>query len=374
MKNLRLKISALLFGIAIWFYAISLQDFQYTLEVPLVFSKIPEVLAIASKPPRTISIQVSGNVVDLIRMRSKGTKSAAIVVDAQHVEQGWSHFQITQDNFVSADFPEVKYIEGDHIRSVDVEFDTKIRRKVPVKLMAEFEEAKGFTFVSDPVVEPSEILFSGARTALIPLENVQTSTELFKNISTDGVYELALNLENIPAYISTEDSSVKVKISVQPISTTTFNDIPVHLIGMYDKQKYSLEPSIAEVQITGGKEILQSIDPDELDIFIEFNRFAIENTDVMSPSFRLGKNVKGIQVHPDKFKLVEKNIQKKDSVITTVPAPEDSIKTEIKEKVETTTQESETVQTSKKEKKAKKMKAKAKPQAKPAEQTSEAAE
>lgn len=292
------------------------------MEVPLVFTRIPEVLAIASKPPKDISIQVSGNVVDLIRMRSRGKAAASVVIDAQHVEQGWTHFQINADNFSSPDFPDVKYLEGDHLRSVDVEFDTRIRRKIPVKLAAEFEEAKGFTFVSEPIIEPFEIVFSGARTTLIPLEHISTEKALFKNIDKDAVYKLAINLDEIPAYVSTEDSTVLVKISVQPIATRPFEKIPVHLIGMYDKQKYSLEPSFAKVEITGGEEVLKSIDPDELDIFIEFNRFAIENTDVMAPSIRLGKNVKGIQVHPDKFKLVEKTTTPVDSV--KVSSTEDS--------------------------------------------------
>lgn len=350
MKNLQLKIAALIFGIAIWFYAISLQDFHYTMEVPLTFSKIPEVLAIASKPPRVISVQVSGNVVDLIRMRYRKDSPAMISIDAQHVEQGWSHFTINADNFSAPDFPDVSYVEGDHIRSVDVEFDTKIRRKIPVKLTAEFEEASGYTFVNEPIVEPAEIVFSGARTALIPLENVTTEAGLFKNISQDGIYKLAINLDSIPAYVSTEDSMVQVKIAVQPIDTRIFEKIPVHLIGMYDKQKYTLEPAFAKVEITGGKDILKNIDPDELDIFIEFNRFAIENTDMMNPSIRLGKNVKGIQTFPDKFKLVDKekiiadslakikeqeDIAKKDSVAKaaqTVPAVPET-KTEIKEDV-----------------------------------------
>ncbi len=306
MKNLQLKITALIFGIAIWFYAISLQDFQLTMEVPLTFARIPDVLAIASKPPKTISIQVTGNVFDLIRMRYKKGTPAAIVIDAQHVEQGWTHFTINAENFSAPDFPEIEYVVGDRLRTVDVEFDTRIRRKVPVKLAAEFEEAPGYTFVTVPTIEPAEILFSGARTALIPLEYVSTSAELFKNISENGIYKLPINLETLPAYVSTEDSIVQVHVTVQPIATTTFEKIPVHLIGMYDKQKYTLEPSQAKVEITGGKEILASIDPDELDIFIEYNRFAIENAEELAPSHRIGKNIKGIQIYPDKFKLVEK--------------------------------------------------------------------
>ena len=51
MGNIILKITALIFGIALWFLVISQKDFQLSVEVPLNFVKLPETMAIASKPP-----------------------------------------------------------------------------------------------------------------------------------------------------------------------------------------------------------------------------------------------------------------------------------------------------------------------------------
>ena len=60
MGNIILKITALVCAMALWFYVISLKDFQLTMEVPLTFVKLPEALAIASKPPSTVSVTVEG--------------------------------------------------------------------------------------------------------------------------------------------------------------------------------------------------------------------------------------------------------------------------------------------------------------------------
>ncbi len=318
MKHLRLKITALLFGIGIWFYAISLQDFKLTLEVPLIFARLPETLAIASKPPETISVQVTGHLVDLIRMRSDKKRKTAVIIDARQVEQGWSHFTLSAENFSAPDFPEIHYIEGDRIRSVDVEFDTKIHRKIPVQLNTVFEPAPGFTFVGLPKTEPEAVEIFGARTTVSKIQNIRTKKGVYANLTENADFELALDFDSLPNYIFTKDTTVRVKIPVQPIARKKLTNIPVHLIGMFDKEKYSLEPSTAEIEIIGGREILKNIQSEKIDVFIEFNRFAIENADKLTPTIRIAETVKDIQIQPEKFTLVEKT----DSLVT--PALKDS--------------------------------------------------
>ena len=306
MKNLQLKIMALLVGIGIWIYALSLQDFQATFEVPLVFSKVPELLAVASEPPKNLKVTLEGPALELIRFRSQ-KKDAAIVVNAENAEQGLEHFTISAANFYAPDFPEIRYVEGSETRSMDVEFDTKIRLKIPVVLTTEFAPANGYTFVEEPKVTPAEIELVGARTLISPIKSVKTKRELHTGLSKDAIFALDIETDSLPNFVYTRDTTVRVRLAVQPIDNKKFEDVPVNLIGIYDKALYTLEPPVAKVEITGGKGVLRQIKVEDLDLFIEYNRFAIENTNKLSPTVRLrDKNVKGIQVTPDKFELVNK--------------------------------------------------------------------
>lgn len=308
MKNFKLKVMALLFAIGFWFFVVSQQKYLLTLEVPLVISRVPEVLAIASSPPSTISVQVSGYVLDLLRIRSD-KEELAVVINAQDVEQGWTHFTISAENFYAPEHPEIQYVEGERIRSLDIEFDTKIHRTIPVQMKTEFECASGYTFVEEHKITPSKIEVSGARTTLMSLGNIYTESGLHKDLKANSSFEVKIVTDSLPAYVQLKDSVVKVELAVQAIAQKTFHKIPVHLIGLYDKEKYALEPSVADVEITGGSEIIQSFKPEELDLFVEFSRFAIENTDELAASIRLTKNVKGYRIQPEKFALIEKNIQ-----------------------------------------------------------------
>jgi YbbR domain-containing protein len=71
MKHLGLKITAFIFAIALWLYVMSLNTFQITVDVPLRLAKLPEMLAVASKPPQTISVTLEGEAFNLMRMRTR---------------------------------------------------------------------------------------------------------------------------------------------------------------------------------------------------------------------------------------------------------------------------------------------------------------
>ena len=67
MKHIGLKIITLIFGIALWFYVVSARTTTIEMEVPVQFVRLPSDLAIASRPPASLPIKLSGKAIDLIR-------------------------------------------------------------------------------------------------------------------------------------------------------------------------------------------------------------------------------------------------------------------------------------------------------------------
>ena len=83
MKHIGLKITALLFAIALWLYVMSLNTFQVTMDVPVRLVKLPEVLAIASIPPQTLTVTLEGEAFDLMRLKNR-VKNGDSTVAAIH--------------------------------------------------------------------------------------------------------------------------------------------------------------------------------------------------------------------------------------------------------------------------------------------------
>jgi len=316
MGNIVIKISALVFGIALWFLVISQKDFQLSMEVPLNFVKLHENMAIASKPPHTLHITVEGKSWDLIRLRHQMEKNdqntVAMVVDLQNAELGGTRIHLDARNFIAPAFPDIRFVEPDNqLLFVDLEIDTRITRNVPIKSNVSFNAAQGYLLADEPRILPEELKVSGARNALTRIIDIPTDSVNFDTLRRSGEFKIPLNFSSLPSFVHPSDSTVKIGVNIQKMDSKTFQSVPVSLIGFFDKKIYSLVPDTVSVEITGGEQVLDSITSKDIELILEFNRFAIEDADSLPPTVKLtlpasvnrDMSIKAIQVKPEKVYL-----------------------------------------------------------------------
>ncbi len=316
MGNIVLKITALIFGIALWFLVISQKDFQLTVDAPLIFVKLPENMAIASRPPQTLRIVVEGKSWDLIRLQHqiKANKPNVIsmVVDLHNKELGGSRIHLDEKNFSAPSFPDVRFVEPENqLLFIDLDIDTRIARNVPIKSNAQFDAAQGYLLADAPRIHPEELNVSGARNALTRIIDIPTDSIIFDSLTDSQAFNIPLDFSSLPAFVNPSDSTVKISVNIQKMGNKEFNGIPVNLIGFFDKNKYSLAPDTVSVEITGGEQALDSITANDIQLVLEFNRFAIEDVDSLAPTVKLmlpaninrEMAIKAIQVKPEKVRL-----------------------------------------------------------------------
>ena len=306
MKHIGLKIIACIFGIALWFYVVSARVTEIDIQVPLVFTRLPETLAIASRPAQKITITVKGTAIDLIRLKRSSESAAKILVDLHDAELGLERIILSEDNFIAPDFPNIHYQSANQIAALEVEIDTRISRTIPVHLKGAFDAKDGYTIIGVPTPDPDTISISGAREALTRIFEIQTEEIKKQNLEADETFNVPLDFSKLPPYVFPSDSFAKVPVSVQPLVRKSFTGVPVQLIGLYDRSQYLLEPSIATVEVSGGQGVLSDIKKKDILLFIEFNRFAIEDADSLEPTVRISSDVKSFQVRPEKFYLKKK--------------------------------------------------------------------
>jgi hypothetical protein len=112
-------------------------------------------------------------------------------------------------------------------------------------------------------------------------------------------------LSSLQSIVDIADTSVFVQVQIEPLDHRIFSGIPVRLIGNFDREIYSLLPSKADVEISGGKNLLSKINQQDINLYIEFSRFSIENTDELSPTVHIPYPITNWQILPDKFTLIE---------------------------------------------------------------------
>lgn len=329
MGNIILKITALVFGIALWFIVISHKDFQLSMEVPVIYTKLPESMSIASKPPQKMHITIQGKSWDLIRLQHQIKQAdknvVSMVVDLQKIELGSTRIDLGENNFFAPNFPEVSFTEPSNQRLfIDLDVDTRITRNIPIRTNTTFTAAQGYLLADEPKVFPEELVVSGARNALTRIIDIPTDSVRFDTLSAPSEFTIPLDFSSLPAFVYPSDSVVRISVDIQKMGSKTFNNIPVSLIGMFQNDSlyaYSLTPSTISVEITGGEKVLDSLSSNDIELIMEYNRFAIEDADSLAPTTKLilppsvnrEMSIKAIQLKPDKVTLKKSEKKTKES-------------------------------------------------------------
>lgn len=336
MKHIALKITAFIFGIALWLYVMSLNTFKVSIEVPVRLVKLPEMLAIASKPPHSMEVTLEGAPFDLMRLRSKllknDTTAAAVIIDLQDAELGATRRHISDKNFYAPGFPNIRFIEPDNqLLFIDLDLDTRIERTIPIRSNITADAAREHLLTDVPKLTPDNITVSGARNAITRIIEIPTDSITFDSLTSDTNFSVHLNFSQFPAHVTPSDSIINIAVSIQKIGKKSFKNVPVNLIGIYERSDYKLEPANVSVEITGGEGILDSIGDGNMELFVEFNRFQIEDVDSIAPTIKLQvpanvnreMSIKAIQLSPDKVSL--------QKIVKEQPAPQDSLEADMEE-------------------------------------------
>ena len=298
-----LKLLSLLCGCLVWFAVVSREETRTEIELPVKIINLQENMALVEPPPKTLAVQLEGKTISLIHL--KINRSASLEIDLKGMPLGQSRIMSDQIRFISPGMPEIKMLRIRQTSQLNVDLDARIELKVPVLPKLDVQPAPGFTLLGEPDIKPDSIWVSGARNTVAKIKHIPTKEISVTNLKWSNSLPIQLDLSSLSPIVDITDTSVFVQIKIEPLDHKIFSGIPVRLIGGFDRSIYSLLPARADIEVSGGKELLSKIDPQNINLYIEFSRFSIENTDELKPTVHIPYPVTNWHVLPEKFRLIE---------------------------------------------------------------------
>ncbi len=147
-------------------------------------------------------------------------------------------------------------------------------RVVVVKVVTEGTVPAGYQ-VSKIGVVPSVVTIYSSDRALLESIPSYVETEPIQLSEYTGNASISIGL-NLPGGISlVGDQSVKVDVQIPAImSTMTFNDIPVYVLGLKDQQEVDFSPEIVDLYLSGPQPILNNVRAAELYAYIDLTEYS----------------------------------------------------------------------------------------------------
>jgi YbbR domain-containing protein len=300
MKHLSLKITAVFCALALWFFVVSSRDYSLDVQVPLHLINLPENLALSNQIPEFVEVRIRGSGKNLLFWKQNPGK---LELNLRHLELGAQRINLDLQNFI----PALSNIKAERIlnpTSLNIDLDTRIYRKVPIKNNIIAEAATGFVIVTDPVLHPPELEVSGSRKSITKIFELPTEALKITNLKKDTLFQIKREPLNTPL-LSLREEPITLSIKVQALKTLTLQQIPVRLIGAYDRDRFFLDPSSTSITLSGGAAIIDSIKPEDINLFIEFSRFSIEAKSSLGPTLSLLHPHKSYTLNPPRFSLRE---------------------------------------------------------------------
>lgn len=158
-SNLRLKVVALAFAIALWFFVAGQSRTEVGVLVPISFKGVPKEMVMTSVPPGDIEVRVTGP-----RLFIANLSPAQILaeIDLSGAKEGLNTFKIQPGDITTPMGTDVLRFRPN---SIEVKLERLSRAELPVRARVVGKVAAGYR-VADVVISPRTVTATATRKEL----------------------------------------------------------------------------------------------------------------------------------------------------------------------------------------------------------------
>lgn len=166
-KNLWLKMASVIFAVAMWLFVISRGQTEISLQVPISYQNVPEMMKVVGKDTRSVVLDFKGHERFINDLRPG---DISVEVDLASLKQGRNEFRIEPDNItLPVHLTVINVIPS----TVVVEAEEMITKNVPVEAFVRGTPGDGYA-VRNIVVVPAEIILKGTAKELRYVREIKT--------------------------------------------------------------------------------------------------------------------------------------------------------------------------------------------------------
>jgi YbbR domain-containing protein len=210
----RLHVGTLLLSFAIasvlWVMAHGTSSIEKGVDVPVVFSGIPDDLVITDQTADVVNIRVRGS---RAALRNVGSDEQEYPVDVSGAKPG---LLVHEVEAALIDVPGGVDVTSRSPAIIEVEFERRGRKAVRVRADLEGEPAEGFE-IAAVEVDPPRVWLTGARSDVLRLSEVVTETIDVSGLAAPVEREVKLSLGSDHVWME-ENEPVTVRLQLEAIA------------------------------------------------------------------------------------------------------------------------------------------------------------
>lgn len=296
------RVLALFCAVLLWFYATLNKKYETTVTIPIRLVNLDENLTAATPYPQAARVTVAGTGRQLFMLRFS---EAELLLNAERTVRGINVFRLSNENVEIRGNPGVKVVAVREPLSLAVHFDAIVRKEVPVRPDVNVVTGQDRLVVGEPLLVPPRVFITGPRSSVAQVETLFTHHTEVNRLAHDTVLDVPL-LKPEPFGVAMAPDSVRITIRAEAIRKRTFSGIPVRLIDAPAGGGAKLDVKTVSLIIAGAEKEVDAVRPENINVYVSYARFALEQEEEVEPSVSILGNVQWSNLTPRTARLVKK--------------------------------------------------------------------
>lgn len=269
---------AYLVSLVLWFVVNLNGVFNVNLQVPIQLSSLPADKALSSNLPKFVSVDLTGEALELIRIYNNPP-----VIDINVEDRNVNLFNQIRQQFNTVQNVEVIKVEP---ISLVVSLEDKVSKKIPVIVPTNLKFQNRYGLISEPSLSPDSITISGAVSEVSKVDSwVLKDTLILTDIRND--IRVNLTLENENQLISLSNSSVNYSADVSEFTEGEIN-VYIRTRGLPRGENITYNPSSINIKYDVPIELYSSLQSQRIyEAYVDYSEIRDDFTGFVSPNIEL---------------------------------------------------------------------------------------
>jgi YbbR domain-containing protein len=297
-NNLNLKVASVIVAVFLWLFAKGEQTGNRQFTIPLVLRNVPEGLTTVERIPESVDVIISGDNKELVKLGFLDEPYAVLDMSEAAADRVF-RVSLSAANVVVPRESGVQVVEVRSPKSLDLEVDQRLERRLPVEPVVEGTLAEGYYVLGQPravpdtvtVYGPSSVVRSFSIVAAEPLsiEGRRARVESFRRIEFDGPW----NLHAVP-------KEVRVVVDVEGTEVVTLREVPVEFRHEPGFASVTVEPRVIELRIAGPSHLAIGLAASDVTVLIDA-RGLPRGVHQLLPDIRVPAGLEVVSHNPTRF-------------------------------------------------------------------------
>ena len=279
-----------------WFFIKSEDNYSVTTSIPLVARNLQEQKTYKEEVPESIIVTLkgSGRAFIWLRFFDNFYEDYKAVIDLSSIADEYNfeldqYYKNNPEKIVLPESLELEFVEVISPRSIKINLDQYLVKKVPIKSEVIVSTAPGYIQVGEEVFSPDSISIGGPQEIVDTINFVKTQKDTLVNLVSSIESEfLIINPDRV---VDFDPKKVEGFINIQPISETIVTGIPVKLINKPNDINVFVNPATVSLTIVGGLDQIASIVSTDIEVLINFEKSWSPDKQFYSPEVRIPDSI-----------------------------------------------------------------------------------